>query len=262
LLNTKGITGVTLRTFRSLFGYTDEVLQSKPVRQAGQDLRDVPTYTIPEVAAFLAVPPRTMHYWFSKGVGMLKPSGSYYGDIALLSFRDVAEAYVVEVLRSVYGFNLSTLHSIVANARRETGLERPLTEANLLVLFRKLILAKPARGRRPRQMIDLGQVDQLVIPELVDLLGERILVDKKRIPYCIYPWRLLSTERASRPVSMAPDVLSGRLVVTGTRIPVRILLGQKLLGRSQEEIAENYHISLDAVQKALAHIERPILKAA
>lgn len=238
------------------------MLNRKPVRQPDQDLRDVPTYTIPEAAGYLAVPQRTMQYWFSKRVGMLEASGSYFGDIALLSFIDLAEAYVLEVLRSVYEFNLATLRNIVVNAKKETNLEHPLIEADLRVLFKKIILAKPAHGGRPRQMIDLGKVQQLVIPELVDLLGQRILVDRKRIPYRIYPWRLLSTERESRPVSMSPDVLSGRLVVTGTRVPVRVLLGQKLSGKSPGQIATDYHLSLEIVQKALAHIERPIQKAA
>lgn len=203
-----------------------------------------------------------MQYWFAKGVGMLEASGSYFGDIALLSFVDLAEAYVLEVLRSVYGFNLATLRNIVANAKRETKLAHPLIEADLRILFKKIILARPARGRLPRQMIDLEKANQLVIPELVDLLGQRILVDRKRVPYRIYPWRLLSSERDSRPVSMSPDVLSGRLVVTGTRIPVRVLLGQKLSGKSPKQIASDYHLSVEIVQKALAHIERPIQKAA
>jgi uncharacterized protein (DUF433 family) len=56
-------------------------------------------------------------------------------------------------------------------------------------------------------------------------------------------------------VSLDPDVMSGRLVVTGTRIPVSILLRRKLDGEPPEKIAEDYKISADLVKKALQHIE-------
>jgi uncharacterized protein (DUF433 family) len=57
---------------------------------------------------------------------------------------------------------------------------------------------------------------------------------------------------------MDPDVMSGRLVVTGTRVPVQILLGKQLSGKSFEQIALAYRISAETVEKALRHIDRPI----
>jgi uncharacterized protein (DUF433 family) len=230
------------------------MLRHKPARQVGQDLRDIPTYTIPEAAASLAVPTRTMQAWFSYRNRLLRPASDYGGKLALLSFRDVTEAYILEVLRSFYQLPMRSLRHVLQNARAETGMEHPLLDADLRVLFKGLVLKRPARGRRKRQFVDLSNSRQLAIPEVVDVLGRRVLIDPKRGPYRIYPWRFLLKDD-SRPVSLDPDVLSGRLVITGTRIPVQVILGRKLAGESVEHIADDYDIGLNAVQKALEHIE-------
>ena len=236
------------------------MLKRKPVLQAGQDLRDLPTYTIPEAAAFLGISPRTMSYWYGDSP-ILDPSGRT-GGTTLLSFKDVAEAYVLELLRSFYGFRLRTLRRVIENFRTETQLGRPLLEADLYVVLGNLVLKKPAKGKQPVRMIDLAHERNLVFPELVEMIGKRILLDRKRTPYRLYPWRLASPQDQSMPVSMEPDVMSGRLVMTGTRVPVTILAGMKAHGKSIEEITRSYHLEAGAVEKALLHIERPLQKKA
>jgi uncharacterized protein (DUF433 family) len=236
--------------------YTDQVLKGKPSRKTGQDLRDLPTYTIPEASLFLGIPERTTGYWFASSSEILSPA-DHYGAIALLSFRDLAEAYILALLTKFYEFPMLSIRQFVKNAKRETGSERPLIEASLTVLFHQLVLEKPTRRNRPRQMLDLaGSGKQSVFPELVDQLGKRIPRDVANAPIRIYPWRLVTESDESRPVSIDPDVLSGRLTVTGTRIPVRALLGKKHAGRSMEQIANSYHIGVETVEKALLHIER------
>jgi uncharacterized protein (DUF433 family) len=149
---------------------------------------------------------------------------------------------------------MKSLRHVLEEAQHETGLEHPLLDADLRVLFRGLVIKTPALGRRKQQFVDLSHNRQLAIPEVVNVLGRRVLKDSKRGPYRIYPWRFLLDDD-SRPVSLDPDVLSGRLVVTGTRIPVQVLLGRKLAGESAQHIADDYDIGLDAIQKALEHVE-------
>jgi uncharacterized protein (DUF433 family) len=241
-------------TFPSIVVYNCLVPRHKPVPDVGQDLRDIPTYTIPEAAAFLAVPARTMQSWFSRKNHLLRPASECAGKPALLSFRDLTEAYILQVLRSFYRLPMQSMRHVLENAKAETGLEHPLLDADLRVLFRRLVLKKPARGRRKREFLDLSHGRQLAMPEVVDVLGQRVLTDSRRGPYRIYPWRFLLKDD-SRPVSLDPDVLSGRLVITGTRIPVRVVLGRKLAGESARQIAADYDIDPDAVQRALEHIE-------
>ncbi len=112
-------------------------------------------------------------------------------------------------------------------------------------------------------MIDLcSEGRQLAIPELVDLIGQRIIKDSNGSPSTIFPWRLLSNEENSRPVSLNPEIMSGRLVVTGTRIPVRVILSMKQANKTENDIARIYGLDVETVKKALLHIERPIHKKA
>ena len=237
------------------------MLTRKPVIEIGQELRDLPTYTIPEAAEFLAIPRRTLFYW-TEGLNPIINVSDYIGEIALLSFRDLAEVYAIEVLRSFYGFTLPALREFARNARTETQLSHPFSEGDLYVVLNKLVLKKGATGRRPAYALDLSRGRNLVIPQFVEMIGERLTKDRKHITKKIYPWRLLSHEDRSTPVSLDPDVLSGRLVVAGTRIPVRVLQGMKARGKTDQEIAGEYRLSPETVRKALLHIERPVQKVA
>ena len=232
----------------------------KPILKDGQDRRDLPTYTVLEAATYLGISPRTASYWFEKSNNILTPSGRT-GSIALLSFNDLTEAYVLSLLTKYYDFGLVKLKQIVNNAKAETGLARPLIAADLKVVLGQLILDKPARGRRVRQAVDLSNRN-LIFPQFVDQLGKRIVRDGKSAPSRIFPWRLVKGDDESRPVSVDPDIHSGCLVVTGTRIPVTVLWGKFNRGRTEEDLAKSYQISTEAVQKALAHIARPIHKKA
>ena len=248
------------KTFHTPFGYNDFVLRRKPIRQPGQDVRDIPTYTIPEAAGFLAIPKRTMFDWFQKP-SLLKPS-AMYGDIALLSFRDISEAYILEILRNVYGFRLRALTEILTNAKRETKLKRPLIEADLGVVLGKLVLVKPQRGVLPRRDIDLGHGRNLMLQGLLDIAGKRLPRDNRHAPLRLYPWRFMSQSDDSCPITVDPDIMSGRAVITGSRIPISLVFGMNKRGKTAADIAKNYNLKTEAVEKALQHIERPLQKVA
>jgi len=237
------------------------VLKGKRKRRIDEDLRELPTYTLPEAARFLGTSRRTLQDWFAEGSDILRPS-SRISRVAMLSFRDLSEAYVLTLLTKFYRFRLNAVREMMERAKQETGLARPLIEADLKILFHSLILEKRSRGCLAREAIDLSGNGNLVFPELVDQLGKRIVRDENNGPLRLFPWRLGSDTDQSRPVSLDPEIVSGRLVVTGTRIPVRVLLGKRNAGSSDGEIARSYRISEDSVRKALLHIERPLHKKA
>lgn len=226
------------------------MLKHKPVRKPRQDIRTLPTYTIPEAAAFLAIVPRTLFSWYEGDEPILRASGKY-GSIHLLSYLDIEEAYRVYLLREKYQFPLQFLRKSMRNARRMFRSQHPLQRADAVKKCMKdLVYDKPARGSNPRTITSLGRLPgQQLVDEVVDLFAERIEAGK-----FIYPWRYATTDHQSRPVSMNPHIMSGRLVVTGTRIPVTTLLARKKSGEKASNIAKDYGLDNEAVEKALAHI--------
>ncbi|MGB7135853.1 MAG: DUF433 domain-containing protein [Acidobacteriaceae bacterium] len=246
-----------LATIGRVYEYEDEMLRNLPILEKGQDMRTLPTYTIPEAAAALAIDAWTLTSWYTGPGPILKNSG-WYGpaeSIALLSFRDVEEAYKVYLLRHKFRQSMQYLKRALVHAREETGSEHPLLDHKIMV-FNLLALEKPGRGREKRQMIPLGAGRQIsyYIPEVVEAWGQRIVTDRSGKRTRIYPWIHAKSDEASRPVSMDPDVLSGRLVITGTRIPVQVIAGYVNSGKRIEDVARLYRLDTDTVRKALQHI--------
>ncbi|MFI5118007.1 MAG: DUF433 domain-containing protein [Terriglobales bacterium] len=249
------------------------MLRNKPVRQRGQDIRTLPTYTIPEAAAFLAIPRRTLASWYEGDEPILKASGRYsasassgkvlqrqirnvllateLGTVHLLSYRDIEEAYRVFLLRERFDFSFQFLRTSMRNARKMFRSSHPLQRADAVKeCLHDLIYDKPARAGKPRTVTSLGRKPgQQLVEEVANMFSERI-----EAGHFIFPWRFAATDHTSRPVSMNPNIMSGRLVVAGTRIPVTTLLGQKRTGRNVDEIASDYGLEPQTVQQALTHI--------
>jgi uncharacterized protein (DUF433 family) len=227
------------------------VLRDKPIRQRGQDIRTLPTYTIPEAAIFLAISRRTLASWYEGNDPILKASGQV-GATHLLSYRDLEEVYRLYLLRERFHFSFQFLRRSMQNARKMFRSQHPLQRADAVKeCLRDLVYDKPARGTRPRTVTSLGRKPgQEVIQEVANLFAERIEDGK-----FIFPWRFAATDHKSRPVSMNPHIMSGRLVVTGTRIPVSTLWGQRRAGAKVDQIAADYGLDRNTVQKALTHID-------
>jgi uncharacterized protein (DUF433 family) len=173
------------------------------------------------------------------------------GSIHLLSYRDLEEAYRVHLLRERSGFTLQFLRRSMRNARKMFSSQHPLQRADAVKeCLKDLVYDKPARGKSPRTVTSLGKrPGQQIVEEVADLFSERIIDGE-----FIFPWRYASTDKNSKPVSLNPHIMSGRLVVAGTRIPVNTLLGRKRAGAKIEEIAKDYGLPRLSVEQALTHI--------
>ena len=222
-------------------------------RKHSQDVRDYPIYSIPEVAAFLGLPERTVREWF-----LDKPlweiAGHRHG-VYLLSFRDLAQAHAVELITRHYKTPLAKIRQAFQEAKKETKSQYPLLSKNIKMFLKQIVLDKPARGKQPRRAIVLTQHRQMAIPEFVDAFGTRFRWDNKGVAE-IFPWRLWKPEDDRKPVSVDPQVMSGKLVVTGTRVPVETILSRKKAGHSVRRIAEDYSIKSSVIEDALTHIQR------
>src|SRR5271168_789837 len=109
-------------------------------RKPDQDLRDYPTYTIPEAAIYLAVPRRTLYHWVSDMP--LWESAGRTEHTRLLSFRDVAQSYFLEFIRRHAGISTSKVREILKNAQMETNEAYPLLGKDIKILFKSILLDK------------------------------------------------------------------------------------------------------------------------
>ena len=194
------------------------------------------------------MPPNTLRSWYLGVEPLLVPS-AHLGKVSLLSFRDLEEAYKLYLLRVKFDFSFPTLREALGAARKATSDSHPLLNSDLRVFRANLVINLPARGRRREQTLQLSGPRQLTMREVVDTWGKRI--DSGRT---IFPWRFLKSDDDSRPVIVDPEVMSGRLVVSGTRIPVQVLQQRKASGALVSHLAKDYDIAEDLIVKALMHV--------
>jgi excisionase family DNA binding protein len=227
-------------------------MAKREARRAEQDLRDYPIHTIPEAAVYLGMSRRTLYRWISDNP-LWAPAGK--GDhIQLLSFNDIAQAHFIEFIRKHAGISMQKAKEILRNAQLETKSPYPLLNRNIKVLFRHILLDKPRRGRVARHVVDLSQHRQLVMQHVVDMFATRIRRNKRGELEQIYPWRLYRRGDKRKPVTLDPNVMSGRLVITGTRIPARLLRSRRESGEKIPALAEDYKIKEAIIKQALRHL--------
>jgi uncharacterized protein (DUF433 family) len=185
---------------------------------------------------------------------VLKASG-HVNELPLLSFKDVVEAYALYLLRSEHNFSMQSIRRALKTLPKHTRAKRPLISEHLRVFRDNLLLERPARAGRDRQLVNLSREGQLAMPDIVDVFAKRVLRNSSGKMVAIFPWRLWIEDQESKPVQINPDIMSGRLVVTGTRIPVSVLAGRRK-AESAEEIARDYNLPIESVTKALTHVEK------
>jgi uncharacterized protein (DUF433 family) len=222
-------------------------------RSYEQDIRDYPVYTVPEAARYVGMSRRTLYSWLSDNP-LWDTAGADYS-VRLLSFKDLAQSHFIEFIRHHAKISAKKSREILKYAKLETNSPYPLLEANIKVLLGHILLDKPARNRIPRHVVDLSHHRQLMIGEVVDLYATRIKRNTKGELERLYPWRFWNREEnARKPVTIDPNIMSGSLVVTGTRIPVDVLLNRKRAGESVPELAKDYGLTEEAVNDALRHL--------
>ena len=136
--------------------------------------------------------------------------------------------------------------------RKSSGRGRPLLrQLGVIKEFQALVVPSRQKGRVIHT--DIAGDENLVFEDFVKTLAVRIKRDARGKPVQLYPGD--STIEDSLPVSMDPDVMSGELVVTGTRIPASRIMANYLAGKSAEQIADSYRLSRDLVWKVVRHFE-------
>ncbi len=239
---------VSLRAARA---YTHGMSQ-RPNLEPRQDKRDLGRYSIPQAASFIGMPSRTMRNWFLGKSRIFEPS-YHRGGSVLLSFNDVTEAYIIEVLRSHYGFSPVRLRHVVDDLRNNSATSRPLAKRELIAIpeFQSLVDKRTHKGKQIN--IDVARGGNLVFHEFVNALGRRVQRDSRGRASRLLPWRDAVSEDA--PLSIDPNVMSGELVVSGTRIPAMSIRAEFKAGHALKEIAELYSLSIDTVRKVISHFE-------
>ena len=232
--------------------YTFHV-RRRPQPAERQDKREVGRYALPQAAEFIGMPSRTMRHWFLGRKRIFRPSYQH-GKAVLLSFEDITEAYMVHVLRKHYSYSAERIRVALEQLRKKHGQEKPFAQRDIRVVAEFMALVERKKHKGKTVDIDHAHHGNLFISPFVDALGHRIHRDAHGHACRLYPWR--NADSSEMPVSINPEVMSGELVVAGTRIPALAILAERDAGHTIDEIAKLYSLTPSLVEKVILHFEK------
>lgn len=129
---------------------------------------------------------------------------------------------------------------------REFQIQRLLLDAGLRAAPGKMFL------KRYSELIDLAPSGQHVIERAFGHHLEAVVQDPKGVPIKLYPWIPDPTAGPKRTVLIDPNVSFGLPITASRGIATAVLTAQVDAGATLEELVEDYGLSTEAIEDALA----------
>jgi uncharacterized protein (DUF433 family) len=215
------------------------------------DAREMPRYTIPEIALYVRAKQPTLETWI-RGYSSHRPliRRPVEGD-PRLSYHNLVEAYVLDVLRRRMLIPLQTIRRGIELARQRHGIDR-------------LLLSHRLRARRGNILLEvmggyenIGRHGQQEIPEVVRSYLHRIEY-RNGLPVRLYPVTRTDDPDSPRRVVILPDVGFGRPVTERKLISTAVISDRFNAGESVGDLADDYDLSPEDVEEAIRAERSPL----
>jgi uncharacterized protein (DUF433 family) len=218
------------------------------------DPRELPAYSIAEVAHYLGVPSSTLRSWFvgqdyahdgerRRFAAVIKPADPKGRG---LSFSNMVEAYVLTSIRRKHRIGLPTIRIALKYLTEKLGAKRPLLDEQFATNGVDIFV------ERLGEIINISKHGQVEMADMIRAYLERIERDAKGLPIKLYPFMRSQPPRAQpRSIVIDPRVSFGRPVIAGTAIPTAIFAEQFKAGDSVAVLAREYGASEEAVLDAI-----------
>jgi uncharacterized protein (DUF433 family) len=223
-----------------------------------KDLREVPLYTLAEVAHHVHVPRATLRSWVEGrdyvAAGELRHSPRVLvrpdsGD-GRLSFNNLIEAHVLRALRTRHGVPMNLVRKALAYAESEWGIER--------LLIRDELEAAPGEMfvREYGRLLSLSHSGQFAIETVLKGFLQRVVRDAQGLPRRLYPFVAPGVFDDRRVIAIDPRLAYGRPSIESRGISTAILAERRDAGETIEELAESYGLDQADVEEAILYEAR------
>lgn len=226
------------------------------------DVLAIPNYGPIEAAAFLHVPYDTLHHWISDESGPLIAPASKKP--LLLSFKNLVECYVLEILRRIHGitmpkvrFSVETLKAL-QRAKHIMASNHPLADHDLRITEKRLFIYD-LHGA----CVELTRGGQVQFPNTVDAYLKRVVRDKDGVAFKFHPllrryYDFKSAEMDPELIVVDPKVSFGKPVLAGSAINTDVIAGRLYAGDTEEDLAHEYGRTLAEIRAAAQFENLPI----
>jgi uncharacterized protein (DUF433 family) len=212
-----------------------------------RNIRAVPAYTVAEAARYLSMPSATLRSWFAGIEDHFKPVIRWEvpGD-PRLSFSNLVEAHVLRSVRTKHGISMPNVRKALAYVESRENIDRLLLHPGLRAGLGRLFLEKYA------ELIELAPSTQYVLAKALDQYLEAVAQDPMGVPVKLYPWIPDPAVGPKKSILIDPEVSFGRPVTSLRGITTAVLADQFDAGASIDDLADDYGLSPQAVEDALA----------
>ncbi len=222
-------------------------------KRALTDALELPAYTVSEAAHYLLMPLATLRSWVLGRTYPTKGGKRRFAPLielpdphsGILSFRNLAEAHVLEVLRRQHGVQMDAVRRAIRFMKQRFRdshlLINPKMETDGIHLF---------VDHYSGVLENVSQEGQFAIREALEASLKRLDWDS-RGPIRLYPFTRGRSLDEPRMVVIDPTVSFGRPVLVGTGIPTSIIAERYKAGDSIEALAEDYGRSPLEIEEAI-----------
>ena len=222
------------------------------VKQANNrrsNLRELPAYSVAEVAHYLNIPETTARYWATG-------HGSYPAlietadtDPIALSFLNLVELHILAAIRRRHKVKMSRVRSAIDYLRENTG--KPLEKRHPLLSKQLqtdgLALFIEQFGR----LINISDKGQLAMREVIQAALQRIERDPSGVPIKLYPFTRSNISDAPSMVVIDPTLSAGRPVIAGTGLATEVIAERYKAGEGVAELAKDYERKEAEIEEAI-----------
>lgn len=219
------------------------------------DAREMPRYTVAQVARYLRVPERTVRAWFYGTSYGRRPHLRRFNPILnpagkdLLSFYDAASAHVLLAFKAKK-IPTTDIRAIVQTlqCRLPDNLYPLLGVA--FYRFGRSVIVKEAGER-----LNLSRGGQLGFRHVVDKFLRRLETDDARMPVRFFP--IINVNKRARAfIVIDPNLSGGRPVMKGTGVAAEVIAERRNSGESVASLSRDYRLSRRAIQEAVNYFRQ------
>lgn len=229
-------------------GKLSTTLMAKQANNNRPNLRELPAYSVAEVAHYLNLPKSTVRYWAmgrDSSPALIEAAALYP---VALSFLNLVELHVLAAIRRKHTVPMHKVRSAIDYLQESTRNEsHPLLSQQLQTDGLDLFVEQYGK------LVNISMEDQLEMREVVQAALQRIKRDSSGIPIKLYPFTRSRIDNAPAIVVIDPALSAGRPVITGTGLATEIIAERCKAGEMVAELARDYGRQETEIEEAIRY---------
>jgi uncharacterized protein (DUF433 family) len=230
----------------------------KKIVRTQDDVRDYPSYSIDEVAAYIGVPKRTLRSWVTgykyrtKNGVRTAPAMIQAADPKrlLLSFFNLAEAQVLASTRE-RNVGIAKSRRAIEYMREELGVERPLLNC-IFETAGQNIFVQQITGSKLKNPLNVSRHGQYGFGKILKKYLKRIERDEAGLPNLVYPMKA-NQQSQSKVISIHPFISSGKPALRKSGVMAEVIWRRKKEGEPLASLARDFRLKPSEIKAAITY---------